>query len=184
MTKFYGLLVFLLASLSEPALAECVWVPACLPPYDPPIDRLRIYLDDQPTYDHFAPGPVLTPWYTTGGKRAVFWVCGRPEQVIDMTTFRGTIESPRAAVAQDAQPPECIPEGTSGPITIGSLFTPTERAAQVLARCEASPLCGLTPEKVTKCQSDPACAIDVNSDGAVRQNDTDILLRVLEGTLR
>lgn len=177
-----SLIAFML--ISTTVLAECVWVPACLPPFNPPIDRIRIYLDDQPTYDHFAPGPILTPWFATGGKRAVFWVCGRPEQTIQMTVFRGTTESPYATVAQSASPPDCTPEGTSAPITISDLFTPTERASEVLARCESTPLCGLTAEKVRACQSNPSCAVDVNSDGLINRTDTDILLRVLEGTLR
>jgi hypothetical protein len=141
------LVVAALAAAAPVAAADCAWVPLCIPAHDPPIDALRVYLDDQLARE------IRPMWYASGG-RTSFFQCGRASATVSLSLVRGEEESPKTAGAVPGASGTCETSGELAPRTLGSYFGPIEQLLRALTK---------------------GPPYDTDADGTVRPNDAALL---------
>lgn len=150
------MVIGLIATCAPAARADCVWIPVCLPPHDPPYEAMRLYLDGQLSHEYRPMwGVHRSQWSRTN-----IWACGPAAGVIELSMVLGDQESDRTQMRVGAdQGPTCPLDGVVGRRTLGSYYGPIEQLLRAVRRNHAG-------------DSRP---VDTDRDGTIRAHDLFLL---------
>lgn len=180
-------LLLLVTGTARAADVYCTYLPLCLPPYAPPLERIRVYEGGKMTRD-------MAVWdqIRNGNLRTNWWHCSTtPAAVLDVRVVQSGKElGPVTWLEADAAAPACggsTAPKSAGPVSVSSFKRTRDYLGTILDTCVGDPSCGQLV--MDTCFKTPACRdkiaptlkLDIDHSGDVTWIDSLVVEWLLAG---